>query len=66
MAGGGGINTTATKTSCYCTTASIGAPKRPDAPPLCLGVDIELARLVMARLVMARYCNEPARLGSLY
>jgi hypothetical protein len=26
-----------------------------------IGVDIELARLVMAR-----YCNEPARLGSLY
>jgi hypothetical protein len=26
-----------------------------------LGVDIE-----PARLVMARYCNEPARLGSLY
>jgi hypothetical protein len=26
-----------------------------------LGVDIELARLVMAR-----YCNKPARLGSLY
>jgi hypothetical protein len=31
-----------------------------------VGVDIELARLVMARLVIARYCNEPARLGSLY
>jgi hypothetical protein len=29
-------------------------------------VDIEPARLVMARLVIARYCNEPARLGSLY
>jgi hypothetical protein len=26
-----------------------------------LGVDIE-----SARLIMARYCNEPARLGSLY
>jgi hypothetical protein len=32
----------------------------------CIGVDIEPARLVMARLVLARYCNEPARLGSLY
>ena len=31
-----------------------------------VGVDIEPARLVMARLVIARYCNEPARLGSLY
>jgi hypothetical protein len=32
----------------------------------CIGVDIEPARLVMALLVIARYCNEPARLGSLY
>jgi hypothetical protein len=31
-----------------------------------VGVDIEPARLVMARLVIARYCNEPAQLGSLY
>jgi hypothetical protein len=31
-----------------------------------LGVDIEPAQLVMARLVIARYCNEPARLGLLY
>jgi hypothetical protein len=29
---------------------------------LYLGVDIEPARLVIAQLVMARYCNEPAQL----
>jgi hypothetical protein len=34
---------------------------RTSSPPP-LGVDIEPARLVMARLVMAHYCNEPARL----
>jgi hypothetical protein len=47
----------------------LAQPTVEDLEPLAhwtLGVDIELAWLVMARLVIARYCNEPTRLGSLY